>query len=45
MHPHFIAFLVHVFAQTKPTCYSQASKDKGWVEAMDKEIKAHHTLM
>jgi hypothetical protein len=40
MPPPFIAFLANVFAQIEPTSYSQASKDKGWVEGMDKEIKA-----
>ncbi|GJT45465.1 retrovirus-related pol polyprotein from transposon TNT 1-94 [Tanacetum coccineum] len=35
-----VAFLANVFALTKPNSYQEAIKDKGWVEAMDKELDA-----
>nr|GEV11752.1 hypothetical protein [Tanacetum cinerariifolium] len=35
-----IAFLANVFAHSEPHSYKQAMTDKGWVEAMNKELQA-----
>ncbi|GJV04359.1 retrovirus-related pol polyprotein from transposon TNT 1-94 [Tanacetum coccineum] len=35
-----IAFLANVFAYSEPHSYKQAMTDKGWVEAMNKELQA-----